>query len=249
MADIQYSSAQPANKGRRCSFAEHNYPYTNALQKTSILLQRIILSNWMLILAFLQRDFNSLKLRNLADDRVDARASARTLNDLMSSRTLLNKCCAWAKKDAMQLGIDPNNTLYFSAWQEPGKNDRDLLSCDWAFLVQELQTWRKGTETLLNNQMTHLQVLDSKRARTDSLKVNSLNKLGQLVVLIFTPLSCTYGIRSMNDDFAPGNPQFWVFWTYGSPLVRLTILLFIGYRWIDRAKNQTSTGMLDVEKG
>lgn len=70
------------------------------VESSSYILQKTILSNWMLTLAFLARDFNSLKFDVLAEDSVELDKSGPILNDLMSSRNLLARCNRMVKGSA-----------------------------------------------------------------------------------------------------------------------------------------------------
>jgi len=212
---------------------------TERIQSISILLQKIILSNWMLTISLLRRDFSSLQLGVLQMDITDARKANEALNDLMSSRNLLNKCNRMARRSAFQLGINPADDLYFKEWQEAGVSESKLLCCDWTFLIQELKIFTEDTERLVANQNSNVQILDSKfaqdqakSAETEARDFNRLTILISGVALFFTPLGCAYGILSMGGDFAPGNRKFWVFPAVAIPLVILTFLTFLYFSWM-----------------
>jgi hypothetical protein len=228
----------------------HSHLYTSSfsqrrrlgMQDLSFLfIQKIILSHWMLTLAILERDFNSLELHKLTRTDISENVITSTTSNLVMSRNLLYKCCSWIRQDAITLGIDPDGFEAYEPFQisdEHGKDlreqgntnsenenkfcDLQLVKADWSFLAQKMHQFRDETDALIGSFIDTLQVSDSKR-------VNQLTWLGQVVVLVYTPFGCAFGILSMGD-FAPGKPDFWVFWVVAIPLVFLTMLTF--YIWL-----------------
>jgi hypothetical protein len=233
---------------RDCSvFPSH----TDPVDFISLLLQKIILSNWMLTISFLERDFSSLHFDVLAKDSTNATKSRKTLDDLMSSRNLLSKCNRMARRSAYQLGINPTEDMYFSDWHLHGLSEHKLLQCDWTFLIQELKTFSGDTETLVANHIANSQIMDNKLAQDEAKAVNQLTALGLIVVLIFTPLGCAYGILSMGGDFAPGSRKFWIFPVIAIPLILLTVICFLlGRRFLSKSNRHSVSGSLvNLEAG
>jgi hypothetical protein len=105
-------------------------------------------------------------------------------------------------------------------------------------LFQELKSWVEDTERLVNIRMLNLQVFDTKRSQEvselsqemayrsllDSQQMNTLTRLGQMLLLVFTPAGMAYGILSMPGDFAPGQGRFWVFFAVALPLCITTVM-------------------------
>lgn len=178
----------------------------------------------MVVLAILQRDFNSLHLEILDDNRVPLMAIRIALDDVMASRNLINCCCTWVEKSLIELGVNPDDKHVYLTWRKPSATVEELLACDWAYIRWQLRTFRGDLEALINTRMTNLQIHDSKR-------VDYIGKLGSTFVLVYTPLSTAYGILSMGGDFAPGRKDFWVFWIVSLPLIALTIIALILWRW------------------
>jgi hypothetical protein len=63
----------------------------------------------------------------------------------------------------------------------------------------------------------------------NSKRVEQLAKLGQFLLLFFTPVGLAYSLLSMGGDFAPGNDKFWVCFLIAIPLVKCTIFAFWVY--------------------
>jgi hypothetical protein len=223
--------------------------HTDAVDSISSLLQKILLSNWMLTIAVLQRDFYSLQLGVLAKDSTRAENAGHILDDLVSSRNLLDKCNRMVRKSAYQLGINPTQDTYLTSWRINGLSERELLFCDWTFLIQELKTFTEDTERLVSNHFSKLEILSSKLAQDETKAFNTLTTLGQFVVLIFTPLGCAYGILSIGGDFAPGNRKFWIFFALAIPLVILTVMcFFLALRMITLREERQKQRQRDQEK-
>lgn len=195
------------------------------IERVSIILQKIVLSNWLLSLAILWRDFSLIHLEYLTDQKVRMVDVQDVLQDIDSSRSLLNRCILATRRNLFQLGITPSDENYYSSWHKKDADDQQLLVADWSFLFQELKSWAEDTEHLINTRMLNLQVFDAKisqevsdRSLSDSQQMNTLTRLGQMLLLVFTPAGMAYGILSMPGDFAPGRGQFWVYFAVAVPL-------------------------------
>jgi hypothetical protein len=229
-----------------------------------IVLQRLALSQWTLTLAFLRRDFSSIHVRSLTDENATIAQVKSTLAELESCRELLDRCSHLVRKNLSQLDIslgDSNSAMLSTA---DVVTDAELLQLDWRFIWQECRHWMNETERLLNLRLTNLSVLDSKRSRDDSERAwvdsqrsarlsersSQITKLGQILLLVFTPASFAYGILSMGGDFAPGNKQFWIFFAIAIPLSLMTFISF--YSWVhlsNRTMARRESQRLSARKG
>lgn len=206
-----------------------SFPITDDVkpwQRTAIIAQKIALSDWMLTLSFLRRDYDGLHLHQFADEDIDPEVIDKILTEIASSRDLISKCCTFARRNLINLGVCPTDELYFSRWKE--KPDHPLLetNADWTFLYFELQNWKSETDVLINTQMSLLNELDRKREIVDSDREKEESRdLTRLTYLgaIFGPVTFTSGILSMGYDFAPGQGKFWVFWATWIPMTILIV--------------------------
>ena len=207
-----------------------SFPITDDVKpwdRTNIILQKIALSDWMLTLAFLRRDFDALRIHQIASENVDVDNIDKTLTEAASSRNLISKCCSFARRNLISLGIQPTEELYFSQWKTKTKDPLGETNCDWTFLYMELEHWKADTDVLINYWITLLNVLNSKRQVADSERekeeTRDLNRLTYLGA-VFGPVTFTAGIFSMADDFAPGKGKFWIFWLTWIPMTLFIIL-------------------------
>jgi hypothetical protein len=194
----------------------------DAIDIAATILQKIALSNWMLTFAFLQRDFYSMHLDCLELGDLSDYEVSQILEDLEWSRNTLGRCYFIVRRNLFQLSIPQSDEKCFDQWQHSQRNNKQLLRLDWIFLFHELQEWKEDTERQLNTKMTDIEIRDSKR-------IDQLTKLGQFLLLFFTPVGLAYGLLSMGGDFAPGNDKFWVFFIIAIPLVICTVFAFWGY--------------------
>ncbi|PVI03991.1 hypothetical protein DM02DRAFT_726099 [Periconia macrospinosa] len=228
------------------------------IERVSTILQKIALSNWLLTLAFLWRDFSSIHLEYLTDQDIPMNKVQFVLQDIDSSRSLLNRCILTTRRNLFQLGIKPSDENYYTSWHQKNADDQQLLAADWSFLFQELKSWAEDTEHLANIRMLNLQVLDTKRSQKvselsqemslrsmlDSRQMNTLTRLGQVLLLVFTPTGMAYGILSMPGDFAPGQGRFWVFFVVAIPLCLFTMSIYMWHGKLEKRFTGYSSGSL-----
>lgn len=211
---------------------------SDAVCPVETILQRIALSNWSHTLSFLQRDFDSVDLGNLTDEAVEIKSVKQTLVDLESWRNLLDRCSAIMRTNLAHLDISTkdNPTVVTDA-----DSNAKMLRMDWEFIWHELRHCIGETDRLVSRSLASLSVQDSKRSRDDSeksalisqlsamesVRSNQLNKLAQLLLLVFTPAAFAYGLLSMGGDFSPGNKKFWVFFAIAIPLSMATFFVFL----------------------
>jgi hypothetical protein len=162
----------------------------------------------MTTITVMYRDFRSLELEHLQKDSDPASHVRPIHDDLRLSRNWSAKCSGWADQCVIMQGINPANELFYSTWKETRSSDKELLACDWTFLVRTLQKWRQDSEKLMQNRITSLRVLDSKREPADSARAEAITMLGSFFVLVYaTPAFCS-GLFSMGGDFPPGRDDF-----------------------------------------
>jgi hypothetical protein len=206
-------------------------------ERTDLIVQKIALSDWMLTLAFLRRDYDALRLNQFADEDADPDDIDRLLTEIASSRHLIAKCCSFARRDLVNLAICPSEELYFSKWKAKLEYPEQETNCDWTWLYLELQHWKTDTDELIDQEFRLMRALDSKRAAADSKReeqdTRALNRLSYFAAIL-GPLSITSGILSMGGDFAPGQARFWIFWVSWVPLSLLIVLWWWTSRMVER---------------
>jgi hypothetical protein len=132
------------------------------------IIQRLVLSQWALTLAFLCHDYNSIPLRSLTSEDATLAKVKGTLADLESCRELQDRCSYLIRKNLSQLGITVTDNSSRTSSTANISADAEILQLDWAFIWQELRHSMYETERLLNLRLANLSVLVSKRSRDDS---------------------------------------------------------------------------------
>ncbi|RYP47384.1 hypothetical protein DL768_006552 [Monosporascus sp. mg162] len=220
------------------------------ISPVQLILQRIALSNWTLTIAFLRRDFNSIDLHDLTNEGIPTVQVKETLANLTAYRGLLNRCWLLLRKNLGELNIPAEDNGSGALTAANVNISTELLRLDWEFVWCELRDWIKETDRLVELRLSNLHILDSKRSRDDSERASrdskrseqisyssaQINKLGQILLLIYTPAAFAYGVLSMGGDFLPGNKNFWVFFAIAIPLGALTNILFIIWMRSTQAK-------------
>lgn len=197
----------------------------SVLPEIFLIQQKIVLSRWMVTLTIMQREFNSLNLGSLDDQKVTGEEAEMVLNDLMSVQNLIISSYSIVERSLEEVGVEPiaNSETTYEA-RDNNEDPQKHVQKDWRFLLRELKTFQSATVLLLEIYMRNLQIHDSKR-------VDYVNKLAGLFVYVYTPLGVAYGVLSMGGDFAPGQRSFWVFFVVGLLLVAVTILFLGVWQW------------------
>lgn len=95
------------------------------------------------------------------------------------------------------------------------------LQEDYEYLAPGLNNQGKQLEASVPLVTTYLQLIESRRAYLETKNVSRLT----MVALVFVPLSFVSGLFSMNEDFAPGGPLFWLFFVVSFPVLILVFLV------------------------
>ena len=167
----------------------------------SYLIQKVLLSHWTLSLAFFQRDFNSVDLTSLTDASVSRDHTREVLADRESSRSPLDRSLYLLSRNSAENTSSPS--------RKPGQAStaamelQKLLQADLNFVKDEIDAFNQDSERMINIRMLNLTIGDSKRDIEDSMRaeelslrshesaeqVNQLTGLGQVLLLIYTPVA------------------------------------------------------------
>jgi len=95
------------------------------------------------------------------------------------------------------------------------------LQEDYEYLALSLINQGKQLEASVPLVTTYLQLIESRRAYLETKNVSRLTT----VALVFVPLSFVSGLFSMNEEFAPGGPLFWLFFVVSFPVLIIVFLV------------------------
>jgi hypothetical protein len=111
-----------------------------------------------------------------------------------------------------------------------GKSDWKNCEIDYQYAYFRMKILKERADNLMTS-MTGLASIAGNRQNLDEAKrVKRLN----LLALLFIPLAYTSSLFSMQDNYAPNKPQFWVYWVCALGVVIATSVV----TWVlDRALN------------
>lgn len=116
--------------------------------------------------------------------------------------------------------------------QEKTESERwSHLVQDIDFIISELKQIWQSLEALANIAANLAQLLEAQRSIAEAGNVRHLT----YVALLFVPMSFIASLFSMNGDYAPGKPHFWVYWVTAVPVLLIVLIMF-----------RKSTAFLDV---
>lgn len=86
----------------------------------------------------------------------------------------------------------------------------DWRDCDkdFQYIYFRLKILKERADTLMQAMTGLASIAGNRQNLEEAKRVKRLN----LLALLFIPLAYTSSLFSMQDAFAPGNPQFWVYW-------------------------------------
>lgn len=112
---------------------------------------------------------------------------------------------------------------------------------DYQYVYFRLKILKERADNLMTS-MTGLASIAGNRQNLEEAK--RLKRLN-LLALLFIPLAYTSSLFSMQDQYAPNKPQFWVYWVCAIGVVMFTTLV----TWVlDRALNDAAEWTLDPFK-
>ena len=91
-----------------------------------------------------------------------------------------------------------------------------------------------------------IEVLNSQLGIKDNERMTSQNKLLMALTLVatfFLPINAVSAIVNMQDDWAPLEPKFWIFWAIAIPIsVSLVVVLWVFLKPASRGSRSSQGG-------
>ncbi len=246
---IMSSPVHQSIKSELMRYLNANFPAlssSSTLDDMCIILQKIILSQWMLVLAFMSRDLRTLYIHRIPGSDWDE--VEKIVHNLMSFQSVIRQSHRMMRRNLLNLGINPTDELYFVGWKAEEGDKGSSCDCDWAYICRELRERQDNAILLIDGMFHDITVIDSKRAeseadreRQEEMNVSRITALGAFLV----PMSVTSGIFSMAAEFSPGGNKFWLFWVISLPF---SILLIIWWQLLNHSGTLSRKFMARIEK-
>lgn len=113
------------------------------------------------------------------------------------------------------------------------KTSRDWTDCelDYQYVYHRLKVLKERADNLMSSMTGLASIAGNRQNLEEAKRVKRLN----LLALLFIPLAYTSSLFSMQDNYAPNAPQFWVYWVCAIGVVIFTSIV----TWIlDRALDE-----------
>jgi hypothetical protein len=176
---------------------------------SSIFLKKIVVAHYLQLIDYIKAMLPSLELRLTTGWEQEQ-------EQWKSLQTTSRRCG--------NFGDDVEECLLSLGYPlEDFKNNTrpDWKDCqiDFQYIYFRLRILKQRADTVMQS-MTGLASIAGNRQNLDEAKrVKRLN----LLALLFIPLAYTSSLFSMQDNYAPGNGQFWVYWVSALTVVALTL--------------------------
>lgn len=112
---------------------------------------------------------------------------------------------------------------------------------DYQYVYLRLKVLKERADNLMTSMTGLASIAGNRQNLEEAKRVKRLN----LLALLFIPLAYTSSLFSMQDNYAPNKPQFWVYWVCAIGVVIFTSIV----TWVlDRALNEEAQWTLDPFK-
>lgn len=216
-----------------CFFFQHHSEVLNLDDDPlacTIFLQKIIASNYMMLIKYVKSTLNHLSFRlsqrtNL--NELDSIWVESGWSDLQVWTWRCNKYCQRVEAIMNSLGIE-----------EPSRRDSNTLSAtmsitttcgkDFQGIHRQLMGLRERSDMLVSDFNSVAAIIlnrealrEANRSIQEAKSVRVLTLLG----MVFLPLGLASSLLSMSDDYSPGEKNFWIYFAIAIPLVLFVVLV------------------------
>ncbi len=195
--------------------------------KSSIFLKKIVAAHYLQLADYIKVMLPSLELK-LATAWVEEQEQWKAL------QTISRRCGNY--RDDIE---DALLSLGCALGSPVQKEDRvahrkiyDWKDCeiDYQYAYLRLQVLKERADNLMTSMTGFASIAGNRQSLDEAKRVKRLN----LLALLFIPLAYTSSLFSMQDNYAPNKPQFWVYWVCAIGVVIFTSVV----TWVlDRSLN------------
>jgi hypothetical protein len=183
----------------------------NRPQTASFFLKKIVAAHYLQLVDYIKAMLPSLEL-HLTTAWIDEQDQWKSL------QTISRRCGNYRddmEDTLLSLGYalkDPNSTE-LRDWRDIEK--------DFQYIYFRLGILKARADTLMQAMTGLASIAGNRQNLEEAKRVKRLN----LLALLFIPLAYTSSLFSMQDSFAPGATQFWVYWVCGVAATGFTFFL------------------------
>ncbi|KAF2653637.1 hypothetical protein K491DRAFT_694490 [Lophiostoma macrostomum CBS 122681] len=186
-----------------CHYLEHRSDLIDEADwaqpfSSTIFLKKIVAAHYLQLIDYIKAMLPSLELR-LTTAWVDEQDQWRNL------QTISRRCGNYSddiEDTLLSLGY-PIEALEFKSYH----NWKDC-SKDFQYIYFRLRILKQRADTLMQAMTGLASIAGNRQNLEEAKRVKRLN----LLALLYIPLAYTSSLFSMQDQFSPGNPKFWIYW-------------------------------------
>ncbi|KAF2681981.1 hypothetical protein K458DRAFT_371281 [Lentithecium fluviatile CBS 122367] len=199
---------------------------------SSLFVKKIVAAHYLQLIDYIKVMLPSLELR-LTTAWVEEQEQWKSL------QTISRRCGNYRDdvEDTLQ-GLD-----YPLEPPKPNTRDRNWQNCekDFQYIYFRLKVLKERADTLMQAMTGLASIAGNRQNLEEAKRVKRLN----LLALLFIPLAYTSSLFSMQDNFAPGNGKFWVYWVCALSVVAMTLII----TWVlDSALNDEAQWTVPFER-
>ncbi|KAF1952755.1 hypothetical protein CC80DRAFT_518569 [Byssothecium circinans] len=180
---------------------------------SSIFVRKIVAAHYLQLVDYIKAMLPSLELR-LTTAWVEEQEQWKSLQTI-------SRRCGNYRDDiedtllSLSYPLDsPQSTpAHATRWQDSQK--------DFQYIYFRLKILKERADTLMSAMTGLASIAGNRQNLEEAKRVKRLN----LLALLFIPLAYTSSLFSMQDDFAPGNAKFWLYWVSALSVVAITLLV------------------------
>ncbi|KAF2109352.1 hypothetical protein BDV96DRAFT_585419 [Lophiotrema nucula] len=177
----------------------------------SFFLKKIVIGHSMQLIDYIKAMLPSLEL-HLTTAWVDEQDQWKSL------QTISRRCGNY--RDDMEdtllsigVSLDEPKSTRIRDWRD--------VDQDFQYIYMRLKVLKNRADTLMSAMTGLASIAGNRQNLEEAKRVKRLN----LLALVFIPLAYTSSLFSMQDSYAPGNGQFWVYWVSALLLVLFTFFV------------------------
>lgn len=200
---------------------------------SAIFLKKIVAAHYLQLADYIKAMLPSLELK-LTTAWVEEQEQWKALGTI-------SRRCGNYRDDIEDALLSLGYPLETSA--RKGKKTYDWKDCeiDYQYAYLRLKVLKERADNLMTSMTGLASIAGNRQNLEEAKRVKRLN----LLALLFIPLAYTSSLFSMQDEYAPNKPQFWVYWVCAIGVVMFTSIV----TWIlDQALNDAAEWTLESFK-
>ncbi|KAJ8112852.1 hypothetical protein OPT61_g4876 [Boeremia exigua] len=203
--------------------------------QSAIFLKKIVAAHYLQLADYIKAMLPSLELK-LATAWVEEQDQWKALQTI-------SRRCGNYRDDIEDALLSLGCALESPAQKKDKASSRkiyDWRDCeiDYQYAYLRLQVLKERADNLMTSMTGFASIAGNRQSLDEAKRVKRLN----LLALLFIPLAYTSSLFSMQDNYAPNKPQFWVYWVCAMGVVIFTSVV----TWVlDRSLNDEAQFTLE----